>query len=165
MWNVVSQCLRHLNSFFICYLLHVNVYGIQYVSPSQRVQELCPFFKIVTYQYTLISNGIGRYTHHNQWKCCQGLLRLYCIPTLIRIEFFEFTVLMHLIRIPVIGNLKVGVTIKVKHSFKLEPRAALNIIGSKEKTNLYIQQVNYIYTVQSFNPLLPTFLNLFQGMQ
>ena len=72
---------------------------------------------------------------------------------------------MHLFRIPVIGNLKVGVTIKVKHSFKLEPRAALNIIGSKGKTNLYIQQVNYIYTVQSFNPLLPSFLNLFQGMQ
>jgi len=72
---------------------------------------------------------------------------------------------MHLIRIPVIGNLKVGATIKVKHSFKLEPRAAFEHYWFQRENNLYIQQVNYIYTVQSFNPLLPTFLNLFQGMQ
>ena len=139
MWNVVSQFLRHLNSFFICYLLHVNVHGIQYVGPSQRVQELCLFQNcyISIHLYPHFQAGIERYTHHSQWKCCQGLLRLYCIPTLIRIEFFEFTVLMHLIRTPVIGNLKVGVTIKVKHSFKLEPQAALNIIGSKGKT-IYI---------------------------
>jgi len=108
--------------------------------PQPKSSRVMPLFQncyISIHAYPYFQAGIERYTHHSQWKCCQGLLRLYCIPTLIRIEFFEFTVLMHLFRIPVIGNLKVGVTIKVKHSFKLEPQAALNIIGSKGKT-IYI---------------------------